>query len=623
METKEIYSEVVKYSAQVAKKCNKEKISFLSLYATDNLMIDFVLKKSSKILQDILVVTNMETDFDIEKVKILSTEDWEDKKEKYLYFLRNAFVIINEEGHFMQDFQKYFPVVFMPISSTEFSGWKKRDKEDLGISILYNINLFKFDSFAFEEDFFQELTELNPIDNGDIFQDTTDDSESVVLEQKETNTGNKVITREKAEVNSENWSIFKNLPQPPFVPPDFSSKRWKMAFYNYLKRLVSLCIPNDISDAEKELMTNVVLNNNTINNEWRNCFTYKLKNLNPGKNYEVYEKMGDKILEYCLILYSRKKYPNISESEITNIRKAVLSKPKQGLIAGYMEFYKWIDLPEELRESVATGEDIFEAFFGAIDTICNKKKMGLSVKLVYTFLENFYEGYTFIDELKIDNPTFLQQLFDPLSVNKRSDKKPYFLMKRPNNMDSKTWSKVIGATKEIISSEDMDYDILDQDPGKKEPTLVKKENKIDNREEVTWTLTPYGASILKSYGIKIKAGVLGRGLKPTKNEAKNEASDRAADALAEKGVTIEWRDKIKEMNLFKNIENFEEAKMKAKTKHPDIESFGIIDKTLKYDKIMVFWGRTEDGHMYNLFTYISKAGEKGTYKDLIDAYLQS
>jgi dsRNA-specific ribonuclease len=619
MESNEAYDYILSISKAMAKKCKKDKVSFLDLYSSDNQYVNYILQKSSKILKDILVVTDKKTDFG-EKVKIMTVEEWEEKKDKIMNFLKNAIVIINEENKYVEEMSKYFPIIFLPLTSQEFEGWRRVDKEELGITLLVNNNIAKFECFTFKDDFFLEINDLKALDEGDYFQERGEEEEILLdLQEKK---GREVIEEKEPHANIENWQIFDNLPQPSFIPPNFESGRWKRDFYNYLRSLVNLCIPTDLEEKEREHIMNIILNKNTINNEWKYCFTHKLIDPNPGKNYEVFERMGDKILEYCLLLYAKNEYANITESMLTNIRKAVLSKTKQGEIARVMEFYKWVDVPEKLRDNIEIGEDMFESFFGAIDAICNKKRLGYSVKLIYTFLQNFYKGYTFISETKIDNPTFLEQLFAQITPNKKITLKPYFILKKPPNMDTRIWNEMLKCGKEVLSKNEIDYDIYDKDPGSIEKGIVKKEGKVDNYEEITWNLTPYGAKVFKGLGINIKPGVLGRGVRPTKNDALHMASDNAVEYLAQKGVDNEWRDSIKEKKKFKNIDNFEEAKIKALDKHPDIVKFDIESKTLKHDKILIFKGETEEGNIYNLFTYIAKTGEKkDNFQEVINEYL--
>ncbi|WP_336990095.1 ribonuclease III [Bacillus infantis] len=91
----------------------------------------------------------------------------------------------------------------------------------------------------------------------------------------------------------------------------------------------------------------------------------------PYEDNERLEFLGDAVLELTVSQFLYKKYPMMSEGELTKLRAAVVCEPSLVTFANELEFGKLVLLGkgEEMtggRERPALLADVFEAFIGAL-----------------------------------------------------------------------------------------------------------------------------------------------------------------------------------------------------------------------------------------------------------------
>ncbi|WP_042356272.1 ribonuclease III [Bacillus rubiinfantis] len=91
----------------------------------------------------------------------------------------------------------------------------------------------------------------------------------------------------------------------------------------------------------------------------------------PFQDNERLEFLGDAVLELTVSQFLFKKYPTMSEGELTKLRAAIVCEPSLVTFANELEFGKLILLGkgEEMtggRERPALLADVFEAFIGAL-----------------------------------------------------------------------------------------------------------------------------------------------------------------------------------------------------------------------------------------------------------------
>ena len=91
----------------------------------------------------------------------------------------------------------------------------------------------------------------------------------------------------------------------------------------------------------------------------------------PYEDNERLEFLGDAVLELTVSQFLFKKYPMMSEGELTKLRAAIVCEPSLVAFANELTFGKFILLGkgEEMtggRERPALLADVFEAFIGAL-----------------------------------------------------------------------------------------------------------------------------------------------------------------------------------------------------------------------------------------------------------------
>ncbi|WP_050616718.1 ribonuclease III [Bacillus testis] len=91
----------------------------------------------------------------------------------------------------------------------------------------------------------------------------------------------------------------------------------------------------------------------------------------PYEDNERLEFLGDAVLELTVSQYLYKKYPLMSEGELTKLRAAIVCEPSLVTFAHALQFGRYVLLGkgEELtggRERPALLADVFEAFVGAL-----------------------------------------------------------------------------------------------------------------------------------------------------------------------------------------------------------------------------------------------------------------
>lgn len=105
----------------------------------------------------------------------------------------------------------------------------------------------------------------------------------------------------------------------------------------------------------------------------------------PYEDNERLEFLGDAVLELTVSQFLFKKYPMMSEGELTKLRAAIVCEPALVDFANELEFGKFIMLGkgEEMtggRERPALLADVFEAFVGAL-------YLDKGIEIVIGFLE--------------------------------------------------------------------------------------------------------------------------------------------------------------------------------------------------------------------------------------------
>lgn len=143
---------------------------------------------------------------------------------------------------------------------------------------------------------------------------------------------------------------------------------------------------------------------------WVSAFTHETAGQN---NYEKLEHLGDAIIHALFTKMLIKVYPKGQQNEYTKLRiyytsNVVISKYSKTL--GFDEFIRYKGHKKTLANLSA---DVFESFFGALDTVSDTIVDGLGIlncnKLMYTIYDEIDIKYG-----QLDKKTELNQIFQRL-----------------------------------------------------------------------------------------------------------------------------------------------------------------------------------------------------------------
>lgn len=270
---------------------------------------------------------------------------------------------------------------------------------------------------------------------------------------------------------------------------------------------------------------------------WSTAFTHE--SLDLVNNYETLEFIGDKALHLCFAEYISQRFTGMTKSQLTEMDTHYLSKTYQAEFAKRFGFEKNIRSSVKLKMSVF--EDVMESFFGALNTIGNKIKMGFGHNCVYTIIKNIYDTMDLDIKLSEGHDTMIvPQIFQQLGKNR------YDL------------SELVEETEEG----------------------VKFTLKI-NQEAIDLFFRELGASFRNPLAVATA---------PTKVEAKNLAYKQAAKKLREKGVTKEWASGYKirqelERPEFKDY--IEKARRSASSMGYDTIRFNILQQARNAKEVTI------------------------------------
>ena len=150
---------------------------------------------------------------------------------------------------------------------------------------------------------------------------------------------------------------------------------------------------------------------------WKAVFTHDTYNPNIGKNYEQLETLGDFVMSTSFVDHVIQETGNINPSDMTEIKKKILSSRNQSIIAIYLGLHLWIRTRAKPVE--ANFEDMLEAFFGAILVLGNSKLKMLGYPMASMFMDIILQLFIFdFEKIRKDPKTYIVQIFDRMKWNK-------------------------------------------------------------------------------------------------------------------------------------------------------------------------------------------------------------
>lgn len=302
-------------------------------------------------------------------------------------------------------------------------------------------------------------------------------------------------------------------------------------------------------------------------NVWVTAFTHET--YDPSNNYENLEYLGDRVLKSVFPKYLMKRFPQLHKNDYTELDNIYMSKIKQSELATKM------GLGEHLRYKGITGvilnlkTDVFESFFGALDTVSDAIAVGLGAVNSYNMIAHlFADLHIKVNARNGPAKTQVDQIFSRFDLPKprtHTDTGKEFIIsispvlvtcleKQGVNVQDVIIGQQTGSGKNNSKAELHEQAI---NAMKRYGLITIDEYKGNNRKgdkkNFSVELTNEHLNFLRNYGIILKKSVIGEGVANTKKEAEVIAYDNALETLSKLrskdvplGITRAWADAEKQ-----------------------------------------------------------------------------
>jgi dsRNA-specific ribonuclease len=143
--------------------------------------------------------------------------------------------------------------------------------------------------------------------------------------------------------------------------------------------------------------------------------------VNVASNYELYETLGDNLLNNCVLWYISNRFPYLNMPDavdlLTKIKIRIIQTKWIGDLSESLGFYDYIYCPRDLSviNKLKVMEDVFESFFAALNMVVDGKyKKGMGFVVCYRFMASLLDekDISISYEFLVDPKTRLKELFD-------------------------------------------------------------------------------------------------------------------------------------------------------------------------------------------------------------------
>jgi ribonuclease III len=144
--------------------------------------------------------------------------------------------------------------------------------------------------------------------------------------------------------------------------------------------------------------------------DWVPAFTHE--SFSPSNNYESYEYLGDAILKAAFPKYLLRRLPHLDQGELSELNTYYMSKMKQAEISQKMGLAKHLRVIGLQGTITNLDTDMFESFFGALDTVADRITPGLGFGTCYNMVYELYKNEVIDESKKLgSSKTQTQQIF--------------------------------------------------------------------------------------------------------------------------------------------------------------------------------------------------------------------
>jgi dsRNA-specific ribonuclease len=204
---------------------------------------------------------------------------------------------------------------------------------------------------------------------------------------------------------------------------NFESKEFKELIKNLLK---SGGVSDDLLNESREVAVSkkyrAYLLDDSGMTYFKTSFTHVTEDSN--NNYETLEFLGDLTFNKCVGWYLPRRYPQLYSPEateiLTKLKIFIIQSKQMGALAeksGFLKFIRYdpssIDFKKTNTQKIL--EDVFEACFGAIESVLDTKiKIGVGYTVCYNIIKKILdsENYSLRFEDLVDPITHLKEIFD-------------------------------------------------------------------------------------------------------------------------------------------------------------------------------------------------------------------
>jgi dsRNA-specific ribonuclease len=150
--------------------------------------------------------------------------------------------------------------------------------------------------------------------------------------------------------------------------------------------------------------------------------------VNKNYNYELLETLGDSTINKCIVWYVIKRFPQLNcpfgNKIVARLKINLVSKKSFSLLGKQLDFWKYVSCDLETRQTKMepTLEDVFEAFFGATETVIdNRIREGVGYTICYNIIKSLFDNIDISLKYEdlFDAKTRLKQIFDSRSFKEQ------------------------------------------------------------------------------------------------------------------------------------------------------------------------------------------------------------
>ena len=211
-------------------------------------------------------------------------------------------------------------------------------------------------------------------------------------------------------------------------------QQWKNMITERVRAILSDAVPDD----NKPYIEKIV-GPGTIDIFMR-ALTSKDIEPNPLKNYESFEKLGDRIMGEKFASYLLDRFPAINESQMNDLARVYVSNTEQASISSKLGLPKLANRLGVVVEDPHFREDLLEAFFAAIQLACEKSfNYSVGSIICYNMVKYIYTPYqlTLADAVRPQkNP--VKEILEKVGLNAYFEK-----IESEDNQGNKIWTRSI------------------------------------------------------------------------------------------------------------------------------------------------------------------------------------